>query len=695
MPTQHHATITPRQEEISTLPGRPLPLGAKVMASSVNFSLFCREAEGVTLVLFRPKAKTERICILLNPSGHRTGDIWHVEVQGLPLDYTYAYQITRQDTNSNSEQSQLLLDPYAKKIVGGECWGRVVSGQWRCGLIKDDFDWQGDQPLHRPLSETIIYELHVRGFTCHASSKVKHPGTFRGLIAKIPYLQELGVTAVELLPIADFDENENKTLDPVSGKPLKNFWGYSPFAYFAPKASYAAIKGQQGNEFKEMVRELHRAGIEVILDVVFNHTAEGNGLGPTISFRALGNSVYYMLDAETGEYLNYSGCGNTVNGNHPVVREFILDCLRYWVMEMHVDGFRFDLASIMSRGYKGEVLSQPPLVEQIAEDPILARSKIIAEAWDAGGLYQVGRFSPHPRWAEWNGRFRDDCRSFMAGHSGMTAKFATRIAGSSDLYQHNQRNPTNSINFLTSHDGFTLWDLVSYNHKHNEANGEYGRDGDNNNLSWNSGKEGVSRSKKILAIRARRVRSMAVVLLLSQGTPMLLAGDEFCRSQNGNNNAYCQDNEISWLNWRLVEEHADMLRFFRMLIALRKRYSLFRRTEFFSAPHSNHPPEIIWQGEALGQENWSLECKVLCFTLVGSPTLAEPDFFVIVNSHHAPQLVDVPPPVHGRQWLQLINTAQQSPDDIVEECDAVLLPSASITVASMAVVVLFAKPEAS
>jgi len=691
MPTPHLPTVPRRRRKIATSLGHPLPLGATAIAGSVNFALFCREATRVTLVLFEAKAQTADQRIPLDPKLNKTGEIWHIEVHGVPLDSTYAYQIESQDANTISEQNSLILDPYAKMITGGECWGQSVCGQWRCGIPADDFDWQGDQPLNRAMCDTVIYELHVRGFTRHESSKVKHPGTFLGLIEKIPYLQELGVTALELLPIAEFDENENKNLDPVSGKPLKNLWGYSPFAYFAPKASFAAVKGQQVNEFKTMVRALHQAGIEVILDVVFNHTAEGNTLGPTINFRALGNSIYYMLEADTADYLNYSGCGNTVNSNHPVVREFIMDCLRYWVIEMHVDGFRFDLASIMSRGHRGEVLSHPPLIEQIAEDPILAQTKIIAEAWDAAGLYQVGRFSSHPRWAEWNGLFRDDCRSFLAGHSGMTTRLATRIAGSSDLYQHNHRSPTNSINFLTSHDGFTLSDLVSYNHKHNERNGEYNRDGDNNNLSWNSGKEGDSRSQKVLALRARRLRSMAVVLMLSQGTPMLLAGDEFCRTQRGSNNAYCQDNLISWLDWRLAKEHADTLRFFRMLIALRKRYRLFRRTEFFPSPHSHQPPEIIWQGARLGKEDWSPECKILCFTLVGSRTMEAPDFFVILNSHHENSVVEIPPPTHGGTWRQILNTALQSPNDIVAEKDGVMVTTPTITVATMAAVVLIAK----
>jgi len=650
--------------------------------------LFCREARGVSLLLFPSPVSSKRSLIALDPKQHKTGDIWHIEVQGLSPNTAYAYQLEGAD---GKPTTTLVLDPYAQRIFGGERWGQGVKGQWRCGLPSPDFDWQGDHPLQRPLSETILYELHVRGFTRHASAKATHPGTFLGVIEKIPYLKALGVTALELLPVCEFDENENASLDPITGQPLKNFWGYSPLAYFAPKASYASAQGQQGQEFKAMVRSLHQAGIEVILDVVFNHTAEGNALGPTISFRALGNSIYYMLDAESGDYLNYSGCGNTINNNHPVVREFILDCLRYWVTEMHVDGFRFDLASIMSRGQRGEVLSQPPLIEQIAEDPILAQSKLIAEAWDAAGLYQVGRFSPHPRWAEWNGRFRDDCRAFWAGHSGMTTKLATRIAGSSDLYQHNHRSPCNSINFLTCHDGFTLADLVSYNHKHNERNGEYNQDGDNNNLSWNSGKEGGSRSPKCLALRARRLRSMAVVLMLSQGTPMLLAGDEFGRSQRGNNNAYCQDNEISWLDWRLVGKHADILRFFQHLIALRTKYPLFRRSTFFPPPHSPHPAEILWQGSKRNQEDWSQDNKVLCFTLIGSPDKGEPDFLVMLNSGIEEEaLIEIPAPPHGGLWRQMINTALPSPADIVTEVDALAISADTLILQAMTAVVLLA-----
>jgi glycogen operon protein len=679
----------PAPEQITTQAGAPLPFGVTVMANAINFSLFCRQAISITLCLFKPGESKSSISVPLEQPRHRTGDIWHIEVRGIDPGWGYAYQVAVREAGPNQEQ--LLLDPYAKRIDGGECWGEVVSGRWRCGIVADAFPWEGDRPLNRPMEDTIIYELHVRGFTRHASAKVKHQGTFLGIIEKIPYLQELGITALELLPTAEFDENENKAIDPVTGKPLKNFWGYSPLAYFAPKASFASVPGQQVNEFKTMVRALHRAGIEVILDVVFNHTAEGNRHGPTISFKGLGNEIYYLLEDEKDDYHNFSGCGNTLNCNHPVVREFIIDCLRYWVLEMHVDGFRFDLASIMTRGLMGEVLGQPPLVEQIAEDPVLARTKIIAEAWDATGLYQVGHFSANPRWAEWNGRFRDDCRAFLAGHGGKISTFATRIAGSSDLYQHNRRRPTNSINFLTSHDGFTLWDLVTYNHKHNEQNGEHNRDGDNHNLSWNSGKEGGSRAIKVLTLRARRLRTLAVVLFLSQGTPMLVAGDEFCRTQRGNNNAYCQDNAISWLDWRLTQKNADTLRFFQMLIRLRRRYRSFRRSEFFTPPSSTLPPEIIWQGPTLGLEDWSNECKLLCFTLVGSAAGQEPDFFVIINGSHQECFVEIPAPRNGGRWRQVIHTALPSPQDIVAEERGALLKGSTMHVPTMAAVVLIAK----
>ncbi|MDF1615131.1 glycogen debranching protein GlgX [Desulfurivibrio dismutans] len=685
--------------------GSPLPMGVSRTPMGYNFALFSRHTEAVSLVFFRTNAEEPVAELVLDPEFNRTGEVWHILVKDFDPSLRYGFRLhgpyDPQGEGHFFQPEQVLLDPYAKALTGGSDWGvayrrkgrrvdPLASFQRRCLYIEDDFDWGGDRPLNIPLEESIIYELHVRGYTCHPSAGVEHPGTYRGLAEKIPYLKQLGVTAVQLLPVAEFNELENTRVNPVTGEALKNFWGYSPLAFFAPKAAYA-VNGRNGNqvrEFKEMVKALHAAGIEVILDVVYNHTAEGGADGPTISFRGIDNTIYYLLDPVTREYLNFSGCGNTVNCNHPWVRHVIMDCLRYWVMEMHVDGFRFDLASIMGRGMDGEVLANPPMVEKIAEDPILAKTKIIAEAWDAAGLYQVGAFSSHHRWAELNGRFRDDVRRFLCGHSSSVAPLATRIAGSSDLYAHNGRKPVNSINFITSHDGFTLHDLVSYNHKHNLANGEDDRDGDNHNISWNSGVEGETSDPAVLALRHRRTRTAAVILLLSQGVPLLLAGDEFGRSQQGNNNAYCQDNEISWLNWDLAEQNGDLLRFFRRLIALRRQYSLFRRDSFFAPDPAAGPAEISWQSLTPGQQDWSAEARVLAYQLHGGR--GEPDFFFMFNAAAEPRTFSLPSPPAGRRWRQLIDTAAVSPADIIDETKAVAVRGARLQVVEFAAAVLIA-----
>lgn len=535
-------------------------------------------------------------------------------------------------------------------------------------------------------------ELHVRGFTRHKSANVRHPGTYQGIVEKIPYLKKLGITAIELMPVMEFNELENIHINPETGERLQNFWGYSPLAFFAPKASFA-VNGRNGNqvlEFKEMVKALHRAGIEVILDVVFNHTAEGGHDGPLISFRGIDNTIYYLLDHETRDYLNFSGCGNTVNCNHPLVRHLIMDCLRYWVMEMHVDGFRFDLASILGRGPHGEILSNPPMVEKIAEDPILAHTKIIAEAWDAAGMYQVGSFSTSARWAEWNGKFRDNVRAFMCGHENTVAPLATRIAGSADLYQKSSRRPFNSINFITSHDGFTLYDLVSYNKKHNETNGENNKDGSNHEISWNSGTEGGTSDPEIEELRYRRIRTFAVILFLSQGVPMMVAGDEFGRTQRGNNNPYCHDNEISWLDFRLAEKNNDLLRFFKLLINLRKNHQVFRRADFFPNPSHCSCREIRWQGLHPDQQDWSPSARALAFLLDGSAVNGErdDDFFVMLNSNSEEQVFTVPVLENGRRWFKIIDTAAAGPKDIVEEKKGVPLSGDTVAVASMGAVVL-------
>ncbi|MEN8142916.1 MAG: glycogen debranching protein GlgX, partial [Thermodesulfobacteriota bacterium] len=600
----------------------------------------------------------------------------------------------------------LLLDPYAKALTGSSDWGDLYRRQGdnsppdtfrrRCCLVDDDFDWEGDRPLNLPLQDSIIYEMHVRGFTRHSSSGVARPGTYLGLVEKIPYLQELGITAVELLPVTEFNENENLNRNPVTGEQLKNFWGYSSLSFFAPKASYAVNgrNGKQVREFKEMVKALHKAGIEVILDIVFNHTAEGGADGPVFCFRGLDNTIYYMLDPETSSYLNFSGCGNTLNCNHPLVRKLIIDCLRYWVIEMHVDGFRFDLASILGRDSDGTVLENPPMIEKIAEDPILANTKIIAEAWDAAGLYQVGSFSSHPRWAEWNGHFRDDIRALMSGFGSVGAA-ATRISGSADLYEEDEKAPSNSINFITSHDGFTLYDLVSYDHKHNEANGEGNRDGSDLTHSWNSGVEGETDDPGIRSLRFRRIRTLAVILFLSQGTPMFVAGDEFGRTQLGSNNPYCQDNEISWLNWEMAETNKDLLRFFQHLIALRMNHPIFRRADFF--PRSGLEPdlhEIHWQALQAGEPDWSPDCRTLGFMLdcLAVPDCGGDDFFIMLNSSLDPVPVEIPEPSPGRCWHLLADTGAQAPDDIYQEDEAPLFSGQQYDLMGMAALVLISKP---
>ncbi|MFC1837194.1 glycogen debranching protein GlgX, partial [Thermodesulfobacteriota bacterium] len=626
--------------EISS--GFPLPYGATLTAEGINFSVFSRHAENLWLVLFTP-AGNKIGEIELDPSYNKTGDIWHLLLRTRKHDLQYCFRTSGPYDPAGEghffNDSVLLLDPYARALAGGEKWNspdkKQAGFRRNCLIVENDFDWENDRPLKIPMQDSIIYEMHVRGFTQHPSSGVKHPGTYAGIIEKIPYLQELGVTAIELMPVAEFNENENIRTNPVTGEELVNYWGYNPISFCAPKASYAAEnkKGNQVREFKEMVKALHKAGIEVILDVVFNHTAEGGSNGPVLNFRGLDNSIYYLLDYETRKYLNFSGCGNTLNCNHPIVRNHIIDCLHYWVVEMHVDGFRFDLASILGRDQNGEVLSNPPMVEMIAEDPVLSHTKIIAEAWDAAGLYQVGSFSTSGRWAEWNGKFRDDVRAFMCGHQGTIPSLATRIAGSSDLFQKSFRRPYNSINFITSHDGFTLRDLVSYDIKHNLENGENNRDGFDYNMSWNSGHEGETDDPDINRLRARRMRSLMVILMLSQGAPMILAGDEFARSQNGNNNTYCHDSPLNWIDWDAKEKNSDLFRFFRLLIALRKNHPVFRRSDFFP-DHTlelHHP--IKWQSNRPDLLDWSESSKNLAFLLDGHGAEGKPDndFFVMLN----------------------------------------------------------------
>jgi glycogen operon protein len=622
--------------------------------------------------------------IALDPAKDRWGDIWSIFVPGLEPGQLYHFQA---DGPWDPERGQRfdgrarLVDPYARALAGGFAIGRDgLLLPPKCVVVDDSFDWQGDRHLRRGLADTVIYELHVRGFTQSPTSGVAHPGTYLGVIEKIPYLKSLGVTAVELMPVHEFVAS----MPAAEGPPRVNFWGYDPLAFFAPHRGYAAgtEPGCQVREFKEMVRALHAAGIEVILDVVFNHTAEGNHLGPTLSFKGLENRVYYMLGDGGSSYRNYTGCGNTINGNHPIVRELIFLCLRHWVHNFHVDGFRFDLASILSRDRNGDLLPNPPVVEAITEDPMLADTKIIAEAWDAAGAYQVGSFASL-RWAEWNGRYRDDVRRYWRGDFAQTGHLATRLAGSSDLYGDDGRQPCHSINFVTSHDGFTLEDLVSYREKHNEANGEGNRDGDDNSFSENYGVEGPTQRPEIVAVRSRQARNLVATLLLSQGVPMLLAGDECRRTQQGNNNAWCQDNPVSWFDWTLVDRHADFGRFVRELVRFRLGNPTLRRRSFLEGgvSASGTLPDVEWfSPEGIHIDWYAADCSLTCF--FGAPTrdklLAGDDLsaggiegeprHVLIMAHagSAPRTFRFPEPpiLRGLRWRVFVQTAADPPDDI-------------------------------
>lgn len=655
--------------------GHPFPLGATRAEGGINFSVVSAGALAVNIVFFPSGIKDACFELELDPVLNRTGDVWHALVSGLPEDIRYGYRVDGPYDPERGllfDRRNILSDPWAIALSGGAVWGRplVRNGTTtyhsdylrRCFIPAKEFDWQGDRPLNRALSETIIYELHVRGYTVHHSAAVAHPGTFRGLIEKIPWLVSLGVTAVELMPVNEFDEECGVRVNPVTRERLVNYWGYNTCAFFAPKASYASsgLQGGQINEFREMVREFHKAGLEVILDVVFNHTGEGGTGGQIISFKGLDNNVYYMLD-ERGGFRNYSGCGNTMNCNHPRVRRLIMDCLHYWVSEMHVDGFRFDLASVLGRDSQGNVLVNPPVLEEIAQDPILASTKIIAEAWDAAGLYQVGSFPAWGRWAEWNGRYRDDVRRFLRGDAGSAGPLATRIAGSSDLYGDDGRSPQHSINFVTCHDGFTLHDLFSYEHKHNLDNGEDDRDGENNNISSNYGVEGLTDRKGIRRLRRRQARNAILIMMLSQGTPMLLAGDEFLRTQLGNNNAYCQDNEISWLDWSLAEREKEQVEFCRALISLRKRFASLRREQFFTgvAETQGGLPDISWHGREPGQPEFDSGLPLLAFLLAGRlvNNKREPALYAIFNSSGRPQGCLLPDSPSGA-WYLKVDTAR-------------------------------------
>ncbi|TGU70090.1 glycogen debranching protein GlgX [Geomonas terrae] len=680
------------------LKGNTSPLGATVTPGGVNFSVFARDCSGVELLLFdRADDAVPSRVITLDPKQNRTYHYWHVFVPGIGAGQLYGYRVAgpfEPQRGRRFDPGKVLIDPYGRAVAvpDGYCRGDAcLPGDNAASAMKSvvadprGYNWEGDLPLKRPYSSTVIYEMHVAGFTRHPSSGVSNDkrGTYAGLIEKIPYLKELGITAVELLPVFQFDP-----LDAPLG--LRNYWGYSPVSFFAPHAAYSSKQGPLGplDEFRDMVKALHKAGIEVILDVVYNHTSEGDHNGPTFCFRGFANDVYYSL-APDGSYLNHTGCGNTLNANHHVVRRLIIDSLHYWVKEMHVDGFRFDLASILSRDGQGRPLKDPPILWDIESDPALAGIKLIAEAWDAGGLYQVGSFIGDS-WKEWNGEFRDDVRRFLKGDEGMVSRFAARILASPDIYGHQEREPEQSINFVTCHDGFTLNDLVSYNKKHNEANGEGNRDGSDANASWNCGVEGPTDNPAIEALRKRQVKNFVAVTLLALGTPMILMGDEARRTQLGNNNAYCQDNEIGWFDWNKVEEHADIHRFTKELIRARLRQSE-ASADSITLSQLLGQARLEWHGVRLGTPDWSHESHSIALTVRSNTKSLV--FHYMVNAYWEPLSFMLPSPrkLPGGRWHRWIDTSLDSPDDIAPWDELPLVEGESYRLPPRSLVVVVAK----
>jgi len=694
------ARARPIRPRYSLSVGSPHPVGPTVQPAGVNFSLFSQNATGVELLLFKSERSAQPFqTVTLDPQVNRTFGFWHVFVKGLKPGAIYGYRVdgpADPGAGHRFDKHKLAIDPYARGHSlalwdrGAACLpGDNVARAMRSVVIDwEDYDWEGDTPLGYATKDLIIYEMHVGGFTRSPTSGVERPGTFAGVISKIPYLKSLGVTAVELLPVCQFDSTVKLGVGP-DGQDLRNFWGYSTIGFLAPQSSYCESPGTGTHltDFRDMVKALHRAGIEVILDVVFNHTDEGNHHGPAMCFRLIDNSVYYYLVANDRQYyMDYSGCGNTLNCNHPVVAKMIVECLEYWVREMHVDGFRFDEGSILTRDETGKPVAHPPVVWAIELSETLCSTKIIAEAWDAAGAYQIGYF-PGFRWAEWNGRFRDDIRNFVRGQPGLIGSVASRLSGSSDIYQWSGHLPVNSINFVTCHDGFTLNDLVSNNEKHNWANGEGNNDGANDNNSWNCGVEGATDDAGIERFRNQQVKNFATLLLLSQGVPMITAGDEIRRTQGGNNNAYCQDSEISWIDWTRAEKHSDVLRFFHEMIALRLRHPLLRRGSFFTGETNVRGlRDITWHGTTLNQPAWNDPgARLLAVTFGGSD--AEVDLHLMMNMSDGNARFELPVAIR-HSWQRVLDTSLLSPDDIVPAGEGVDIEGNEYLVNSRSIVLL-------
>ena len=693
-------------KEINTRPGTRFPMGASCDGKGTNFCIFSRHATAVELLLYDSHDAPRPFAVIeLDPENNKTFYFWHIYVEGIGPETSYTWRVDgpgdTRHTGFRFDKRRELLDPWAK-LVTDSLWDRLRAMDPDAGYVPsmramvppvDTYDWEGDRPLDRSTGDAVIYEMHVGGFTRHPSSGVRHPGTYSGVIEKIPYLKELGVTDVELLPVMAFDEQDVPKGAWERG--LHNYWGYSPHSFFAPHPGYC-IEPENGNhidQFRDMVKAFHRAGIGVIIDVVFNHTAEGGEDGPVINFNGLGNRALYHLDPhDRRKYLDFTGCGNTINCNHPLVTAFIRECLEYWVHTFHVDGFRFDLASVMARGEDTRPMYHAPVVWSIEFSPQLAGSRIVAEAWDAGGLYQVGGF-PGFRWQEWNGLYRDVMRQFVRGDRGLIDQVATRIAGSSDLYQQSGRFPRNSVNFVTCHDGFTMYDLVSYNRKHNQANGEDNRDGSDINYSWNCGVEGDTDDPEILALRRRQVKNFMALLMLSQGVPMILSGDEVLRTQQGNNNCYCQDNELSWFDWDLVQENGDILRFAREIIAFRKRHPALRRKYFLTGEWKNRRgvQDIVWHGVKPGSRPWDdPESRFIAFTMGGMED-DEPDIHVICNMEEV-AIRSLLPDDPVFRWALAVDTMKESPDDIKLPDEQVPYEQNGYTAGPRSVVIFESRP---
>ncbi|HUO08978.1 MAG TPA: glycogen debranching protein GlgX [Phycisphaerae bacterium] len=678
--------------------GSSSPLGATAVDGGVNFSLFSRTATGVELLLFdRVDDSRPSRSIRIGPDA-RTYHYWHTFVPGIGAGQIYAYRVEgpwNPAAGLRFNPRKVLLDPYGRAVVVPRNYNReaactpednAATSMKSVVVDPSTYSWEGDSPLQLPAARTIIYEAHVRGFTRHPSSGLSDTlrGTYAGLIQKIPYLQQLGITAVELLPVFQFDAQD-------APPGLVNYWGYQPISFFSPHRGYSSRRDPLGpvDEFRDMVKALHRAGIEVILDVVFNHTTEGGAPGPTLSFRGIDNPTYYILEQDRSRYADYSGCGNTLNANNPIVRRMIVDSLRYWVQQMHVDGFRFDLASILARDSSGQVLPNPPVLWDIESDPVLAGTKLFAEAWDAAGLYQVGTFVGDS-WKEWNGHFRDDVRSFFRAEKGSIRKFADRFVGSHQIYAHKEREPEQSVNFVTCHDGFTLNDLVSYEQKHNESNGEQNRDGANDHRSWNCGAEGPTAKPAIEKLRSRQVKNFLTTTLLSLGLPMIVMGDEVRRTQNGNNNAYCQDNDTSWFDWSLVQKHSDIHRFASLLIERRLLRSVEHERRRLTLSQLINQAQKSWHGPTLNQPDWGDDSHSLAFTAM----LQNEKLLVhaIFNPHWESHVFEMPISSNGQHlaWRRWIDTSLDSPNDIVNWEAAPLISSHSYLAEARSVVVLIA-----